>query len=195
MTPKHIERIRKKITDIRKQLANEKRKYGYYDDSRGRRYLPTTLYIQLGDYQGGITYLRWFDRNFPDDSGFPEFLFERMILLFYAGKLQHARQMAFRTFCRNPYWIDWFLGKPVVRYDIPEWANIAGSEYVTHCIYHSSQTELADFTEWLTECVSDRDFAAKCNLWLDIQNRIKYETDDEKRRMLISEARHLQEES
>ncbi len=82
MTPKQTERLRKKITAIRRTLAAEKRKFGCYDDGRGLRYLPTKYYIQLADYKGGLTYTRWFQKNFPDDCGFPDFLFEWTILLF-----------------------------------------------------------------------------------------------------------------
>jgi hypothetical protein len=41
MTPKQIEILKKKIADIRRTLAAEKRKFGVYDDSGGLRYLPT----------------------------------------------------------------------------------------------------------------------------------------------------------
>jgi len=37
MTEKQIERVNKKITDIKSVLAAEKRKFGCHDDSRGLR--------------------------------------------------------------------------------------------------------------------------------------------------------------
>jgi len=41
MTPKQEERIRNKIARIRKELAADKKRWGgFYDDSRGLRYLP-----------------------------------------------------------------------------------------------------------------------------------------------------------
>src|SRR5699024_10525078 len=101
MTPKQAERLQKKISDIRRALAAEKRKFGAYDDSRGLRYLPTRYYMQLGDYRGGLTYLRWFSKNFPDDGGFPDFLFEWTVILFKSGRLKEAAQKAFETFCAN----------------------------------------------------------------------------------------------
>ena len=82
MTPKQIERVRSKIKQIRATFAAEKRKFGAYDDSRGLRYLPLEYYIKLQDYKGGLTYTRWFQKNFPDDIGFPDFLFEWTIILF-----------------------------------------------------------------------------------------------------------------
>jgi hypothetical protein len=76
MTPKQIEKLKKKIADVKRILAAEKRKFGAYDDSRGLRYLPTGYFVKLGDYEGGLAYLKWFYKNFPFDGGFPEFLFD-----------------------------------------------------------------------------------------------------------------------
>ncbi len=50
--------------------------FGAFDDSRGLKYLTLEYYIKIQDYNGGLNYTRWFQRNFPDDIGFPEFLFE-----------------------------------------------------------------------------------------------------------------------
>jgi hypothetical protein len=47
-------------------------------------------YVQLGDYAGGLRYTRWFDKNFPDDIGYPDFLFEWTIILFRNAKLKEA---------------------------------------------------------------------------------------------------------
>ncbi|RZJ94686.1 MAG: hypothetical protein EOO60_02500, partial [Hymenobacter sp.] len=69
MTPKQTIRLRQQIAAIRRTLAAEKKKFGAYDDSRGRRYLPTRYYVQLADFDGGLTYTRWFAKNFPDDAG------------------------------------------------------------------------------------------------------------------------------
>jgi hypothetical protein len=67
MTPKQADRLRQQIAAIRRTLAAEK-KFGGYDDSRGLRYLPTRYYVQLTDFAGGLSYTRWFAKNFPDDA-------------------------------------------------------------------------------------------------------------------------------
>jgi hypothetical protein len=63
--------------------------------------LPAGYFVRLGDYKGGMSYLKWFNRNFPDDGGFPEFLFQSAILLFKTGRLKEAAGAAFSTFCSN----------------------------------------------------------------------------------------------
>jgi hypothetical protein len=102
MTPKQAERIKTKIKRIKAELAADKKRWGgYYDDSRGLRYMPPRFYIQLGDYTGGLRYMNWFKKNFPNDSGFPVFLFEWTIILFKTGRLKEIAHKVFETFRRN----------------------------------------------------------------------------------------------
>lgn len=65
MTEKQIEKIRLSIKKHRAALTAEKRIYGEFDDSQGRRYYISDLYMKLGDYKGAITYKKWFDKKFP----------------------------------------------------------------------------------------------------------------------------------
>lgn len=97
MTDKQKERIKDKIKQVKSTLTAEKRKYGAFDDSRGLRYLPTEWSIRIGDYDGGLKYLKWFNKNFPDDMGFPEFLFESTIIFFKTRQLKEAEDYAMRT--------------------------------------------------------------------------------------------------
>lgn len=118
MTPKQTQRLEKKIADIKRTLADEKRKFGGYNDSRGLRYLPTRYYLQLQDYKGGIAYTRWFAKTFPDDIGFPDFLFEWAVLLFKTatadrGKRTEAKAKVGQPFCANTYVLDKCFGHPI----------------------------------------------------------------------------------
>ena len=91
MTPKQIERVKNKIKLIKSELAKDKKVWGgQYHDGRGLRYLPTSLYIQIGDYSGGLRYVNWFDKNFPDDIGSSLYLFEAIFILFKSKKTKEA---------------------------------------------------------------------------------------------------------
>lgn len=193
MTPKQIERAKKKIADIKRTLAAEKRKFGCYDDSRGLRYLPTKYFIQLGDFTGGVTYLKWFDKNFPDDSGFPEFLFERTIILFKTGNIKEAEQAVFKTFCSNPYWVDKFFGRPITQLDMWHWSNLARPEYTDALEYSNTQADLTDFSEWLDKLISADDFINRSNKYVDIYRRLKTESDKEMRQYLVRHAFQLEQ--
>lgn len=191
LTPKQIERLKKKIADIRKALAAEKRKFGGYDDSRGLRYLPLQYYIRLEDPRGGLVYLRWFDKNFPDDIGFPDFLFERTLLLFSAGKTREAARQAFETFCANTYLFDKFFGRPVTPQDKWEGSNLETAAYTEYFDYACTQPEFAGFSAWLAQLTLSEDFIRRSEQYIRILRQLKTEHDQETRRYLVMQARQL----
>ncbi|WP_241910479.1 hypothetical protein [Pseudotamlana carrageenivorans] len=89
MTPKQVERIQNKIKKIKKELAADKKHWGgYYHDGRGLRYLPPALYLKINDYTGALRYFNWFNKNFPEDSCYPIFMFEWTMTLFKRKKLK-----------------------------------------------------------------------------------------------------------
>lgn len=192
MTPKQIERIQTKIKSIRATLAAEKRKYGTYDDSRGQRYAPPGLYIQIEDYPGGLRYLQWFQENFPDDRGYPDFLFEWTLFLFKARKIDAAEKKAFDTFCANTYLFDKFFGNPIVPIDKLEWSNLCKPSFTDHFKYSSTQPGFADFTQWLSGVIASERFQTFSNQYIDIHKKLKGENDQEIRMQLIREARALE---
>ena len=193
MTPKQIQRLEKKIADIKRALAAEKRKFGGYDDSRGLRYLPTRYFLQLGDYKGGLAYTRWFAKTFPDDIGFPDFLFEWTVLLFKADKLDQARAKAWQTFCSNTYILDKFMGLSIQQIPKYEWSNLAQVGFTDPFPYTHQQADLQDFSQWLVELVSTDLFKTRKDRYMAIQQRLATEDDQETRRYLLKESHQLEE--
>lgn len=193
MTPKQIEKLRAKISKIKRTLAAEKRKIGCYDDSRGLRYLPTRYFIRLGDYKGGLTYLKWFNKNFPDDAGFPEFLFESTIILFKSNKIKEAEKKGFQTFCSNIYWFDKFFGRQIVPVDMWYSSNITIPAYTNDLEYSSGQPDLTDFSEWLAKLIATENFANRSKKYIDVYKRLKTETDEETRSYLVKQAFQLEQ--
>ena len=194
MTPRQTEKIKFKIVQIKRTLAAEKRKFGTYDDSRGLRYLPTGHYLKLQDFSGGLAYVKWFQKNFPDDSGFPDFLFEWTVILFKNGKLQDAGKKAFQTYCRNTYVFDKFFGKPIVPIEKLENSNVDIPEFAKYFNYSSAQLELADFTEWLSKFMATDKFVKSGEKFIEIYKRLKTEDDRETRHYLIQQASQLKDE-
>jgi hypothetical protein len=185
MTPYQNERLELKIKKIRNILATEKRKYGGYDDSRGLRYLPTSLYIKLQDYKGGLVYTRWFAKNFPDDAGFPDFLFEWTIILFMNGKMKDAERKAVETFFSNTYIFNKFFGKEIVPIDKSENWSVEQPEFLDGFKYSSGQSELAVFAQWLNEFEQTEKFKSVAGRFTQAQMKLKYEKDPEMRHYLI----------
>lgn len=193
MTPKQLERLHTKIKSIRTTLAAEKRKFGAYDDSRGLRYMPPSLYIKMQDYKGALTYLRWFQQNFPDDSGFPDFLFEWTFILFKAGKLKDAERKALQTFCANSYLFDKFMGRPIIPIDKYEGSNLAIPAFADYLTYTYTQSDWTDFAQWLSALEQTPAFQDKCTQFIAWSKDLKVEHDLEERRQLLAQIRTLKD--
>lgn len=193
MTPKQIERIQNKIKNIRKTLYNEKRMFGCYDDSRGLRYAPLNLYLKIGDYKGGLTYVRWFNKNFPDDIGMPDFLFEWTIILFKLGKLKEAESKAILTYFANSYLFDKFFERQIIPIEKYENSNLENPEFAEYLNYSKKQIELKDFAEWLTDFEKSESFIEIKSKFHEIGKRLKTETDTETRRYLLKQLYQLRD--
>ena len=193
MTPKQTERLKKRIADIKKVLAMEKRKFGGYDDSRGLRYLPTKYFLQLGDYSGGLTFTKWFAKNFPDDVGFADFLFEWTIILFKTGRTLGAEKKAFQTFCSNTYVFNKFFDRPITPIDKWEGSNLASPAFTKHFEYSRGNSGLSDFSDWLEKYISTEKFYILSHKYVDIQKRLKDENDVNKRHYLVEQAGQIEQ--
>lgn len=181
MTPKQQERIKNKIKKIKSALAADKKRWGgYYDDSQGLRYMPPELYIKLDDFSGGLRYFNWFNKNFSDDSGFPDFLFEWTVVLFKTGRIKEAEKKAFQTFCSDTHLFDKFFDRQIVPVDRCEGANIASPELATtYFNYSHKQHNLADFAEWLAKLITTEKFINLCNRFVEIHKKLENEQDFE----------------
>lgn len=196
MTPKQQERIKSKIKRIKADLAADKKHWGgYYHDGHGLRYLPLRFYIQIEDYGGGLRYLNWFNKNFPDDAGFPGFLFEWTIILFKSGRLEEAKKKAFETFCRNTYLFDKFFGRQIRPIEKWEGSNLEIADFaIEHFDYSDAQENLADFSKWLNLFTSSEKFIDLSNKYIEIHIRLKSEHDFETRHFLIQQTDQLGKE-
>ena len=186
MTEKQQNRIKDKITKIKKELAADKRQWGgYYDDSRGLRYAPPELYLKIKDYKGALRYFNWFEKNFPDDIGFPGFLFEYTLTLFKNKKIEKAEEKVLETFISNAYLIDYFLDKELTDYypdQNSEWKTESLKKYF---IYSKHDPGLEDFAEWLEIYVESSKFLSLKNEIIDIKTKLVTEQPGPTRKALV----------
>lgn len=196
MTPKQVDRIKNKIKKIKAALAADKKQWGgQYHDGQGLRYMPPQLYLKLNDFSGGLRYFNWFKKNFPDDSGYPDFLFEWTLVLFKTRRLQEAENKAFETFFSNTYLFDTYFSKPIMEIEKWDGSNLAKQDFAkTQFFYSAKQSDFDDFSEWLEKLISTEKFIRVSKAFLDIQKRLKDEHDVEIRRQLIQEKKHLFDE-
>lgn len=186
MTPRQTEKIKNKITKIRQALSADKRRWGgVYDDSHGLRYVPPGLFLQLQDYNGAIKYFKWFDKNFPDDSCFPIFLFEWTVALFKSDDIKGAEKKALRTFFSNTYLFDKFLNKQFLRFDKYEGSNWEQSSLADSFEYSKDQTDLLDFADWISKFLTSDKFYNIANEFVDIERKLKTEPTGQTRNALV----------
>jgi hypothetical protein len=189
MTEKQIDRVKKKIKKYKNALAADKKFWGgEYHDGSGIRYLIPGQYIKIKDFKGGLRYLTWFDKNFPDDSGHPIFLFEWTFILFKCDKLNQAEQKAHHTFFSNTYLFDKFLGKEPLPFDKCEnssWELASLEEYFT---YTSKDTEFIEFARWIETVLSSRTFLDKANEFIEIERQLKSEPIGQRRSELVEKS-------
>lgn len=192
MTPKQIERIQNKIKRLKAALAKDKKYWGgYYHDGQGVRYMIPRLYIQIEDYKGGQRYFDWFDKNFPDDSGYPDFFFEWAIVLFMNGKTRESEKKLFETYCRNVYIIDEFLGKKIMPIGKEEGSNLEAMKYTEYLNYSSTDENLKPFSLWLKDFIMADKFLNVTKEFLELEEKLKNESNYDKRHYLISRQQQL----
>ena len=186
MTPKQIERIQNKIVKIKRALAADKRRWGgYYDDSRGLRYLAPELYIKIKDYKGAMRYFNWFNKAFDDDMGFPFFLFEWSITLFKNGKLKEAEKKMFQAIFISDALIDKFLEQDYFSLNTNENSSLEIVTLLNDQIYNLSDVEFKDFSEWLSNFTAGDFFRRNLSEFLVIARKLKTEPVGEVRSELV----------
>jgi hypothetical protein len=194
MTEKQIERIKNKISKIKKGLAADKKHWGgYYHDGRGLRYMPPELYLKMQDYTGSLRYFNWFDKNFPEDSGFPTFLFEWAITFFKTKRLKLAENKVKHTFYSNTYLLDKFLDKELLQFNKSEDSNWQYEQLVDDFKYSKNQEEMKDFAEWLNAYMKSEDFLEFANELIEIKAELKDEPVGKKRSYLVNKEYELLE--
>lgn len=156
MTPAQIIRIQTKIKKYRAALTAERTRFGWYDDSGGRRYKILELFISIDDYKGALVYLRWFFKNFPDDAGFPFFWVESYLTYFHNNKLAEARTMAFNAFMANPnIWEVFFTSTATEINGFKPSSNWEGLSLALELPYRATQEKYFEFANWLQTILSE----------------------------------------
>ncbi len=187
--PKTPKGISNRITKIRSQLSAFKREYGGHDDSGGARYYLFYLYFLLGDNRRSSEFLRWFQKEFPDDCGEPVQLLCWALILHRMGKGGDI-QLA-KTMLSNLYLIPHLLGEGIGRVDM----------------WHSNSDEDPDYIAWIPEqirgAITDNDlewvrekynsipFQRVRNRYIEINKELETLPRGEKRSALVNEEYHL----
>ena len=106
-----------------------------------------------------------------------------------------AGKLAFRTFCRNIYLLDRYFGLTIVPLEKQESSNLETSEFAEkYFSYSSLDASLEDFTLWLRELTGSEKFIRLKQEFLQIQTRLKTESDSELRHYLVERSCQMEDE-
>ncbi|MCB9000337.1 MAG: hypothetical protein H6540_09800 [Bacteroidales bacterium] len=186
MTEKQIEKIKSDIKSHRAALAAEKRRFGWYDDSYGRRYIIAELYMKIMDYQGALRYFKWFGKIFDDDIGSPEFNLFWAATLFENNKIEQAEQKTFETVFSNIYLIEMICGNTINDGGFEGYSNLEtekfAKEILSQCIKYISK----EFRSWLCEFIQTEKYQTALINYLALNKQIRVENPGEKRTALLN---------
>ncbi|GIV76293.1 MAG: hypothetical protein KatS3mg050_0687 [Litorilinea sp.] len=185
--PRDPKRIRERIKRYERDLASEKRRFGGYDDSTGKRYLLGPLYLLLGDVDGARKSFAWFQRTFPEDMGEPFQYLCWTLALYRVGDHDNAAKKLVQTWFQNRYLVSRLLGRDEQQPAIQHSTNWEQPEYVEH-----GPSELLDLWGesallWARDVYETAWFKEVRATYLEIERRLESEPVGPERSRLVSE--------
>jgi hypothetical protein len=160
-----LKRIKKRIARLKAELRKEKRMFGWYDDSSGRRYLIPELYLEIKDYQNIIIYYDWFYGEFPDDIGFPELHLCWIIAGIHKKKPEMYQRHLVELEGINGYIIPLLLEQEVLKLEKWEGMSISTLDYAREIHTNFAQLLDAGAREELARITGE-------SRYLDFKNRL-----------------------
>jgi hypothetical protein len=190
MTEKQIEKVRLSIKTHRAALAAEKRKFGGFDDSAGRRYYISDLYIKISDYKGAITYKKWFDKNFPDDSGGPLLSLNWAIAYYSLGQITESKIYTIDTAFKNLYLHGFILDNKVDKIDVyePEYDMYGFAKSLTE---HCKKVVTQPYYDWLSAFINSDEYKEPLKKYISLHKQLKDENNTNKRGRLLDQIKDL----
>jgi len=193
MTEKQIEKIKLSIKRNRAALLAEKRKFGGFDDSAGRRYVIADLYLRIGDYSGALTYKKWFDNNFPDDCGDPLLSLNWAVAFHASGLIDDCKIFTIDTAFKNVYLHGLLIGRPIEHINKSELSNSDWLDFAQEILDDCKKVTTQQYILWLSSFVDSAEYQEPLNKFIALNKLLKDETDRTKRVYLLDHIRALKE--
>jgi hypothetical protein len=188
--PKTPKGISNGITKIRSQLSAFKREYGGHDDSGGARYYLFYLYFLLGDNRRSSEYIRWFEKEFPDDSGEPFALLCWALILHRMGK--DGDYILARTMLSNIYLIPHLLGEEIPE-EVPHSSNWAQQDFLEYMPERVAEAITDDDLSWIRERYKSEKFQTVQKRHIEIEKELEDTSVGDVRSALVHELYSLLE--
>ena len=185
--PKTLKGLSNRITKIRTYLSETKREYGWLDDSGGLRYELAYLYFLLDDNRRSSEYMRWFDREFPDDTGEPFQLLCRALMLHRMKKTTEAEKFFVKTMCSNIYMVPSLLDMKIEYEEIHHSIDWAEPGYVTNMPDRLRAAITPEDTTWIRDTYHSMRIQEIQAQYLEIEKQLVILPPGEKRKALVTQ--------
>ncbi|WP_288014789.1 hypothetical protein [Sphaerochaeta sp.] len=187
--PKTPRGLSNTITRIRTSLSTFKREYGWIDDGAGDRYYLAYLYFLLDDNRRSSEYMRWFNREFPDDIGEPVQLLCMALMLHRMGK--DGSSMLGRTMCSNIYLLPFILDEKAEQVDMWYGCNYEESDYLDETPKVIVNAITDKDRQWLYEVYHSDKLQAALHRLIEINKKLLSERQGVRRSTLVTELSDL----
>ncbi len=91
--PNSDEKLKKRISSYKSSFNKEKKIHGYVRDGSGKRYVLFWFYLVLNDLKKSYEYIKWYEKEFPDDIGEPAQKLCWAITLYRLNNIDKAKFM------------------------------------------------------------------------------------------------------
>ena len=183
--PKTPKGISNKITKIRSQLSDFKQEYGFINDGSSARDYLFYLYFLLGDNRRSSEYLRWYEKEFPDDAGEPLQLLCWALILHRMNK--NTDYKLAETMLSNIYLIPHILGKDIEKADMWHSSSDGDPEYIDYLPERILDAVVDENLEWMREKYYSFTFQKVLLRHIEINKELQNTPIGEKRSALVKE--------
>ena len=190
--PKEPKKIRELITRYERELRKESEKFGFIDDSSGKRYLLGPLYLLLDDLAGAVKSFAWFEHTFPDDIGEPFHSLFWTLALYRSGNVAGASRKLLQTMLSNLYLIPHLLGLEQNKLNIWHGSNYSEKEYLQYVPREIWTLWDTPALQWAKETFESPEFGRIRARHIEIYEQLRDERPGPRRSQLVAEAFNLQ---
>ena len=189
--PTDPRKIRERIRRYQRKFRSEKAMHGMIGDGAGTRYLLGPLFLLMGDVEGAVESFRWYEGEFPDDSGEPGHHLCWALALHRAGDHEGAERKLRQTMLMNLYLIPALLGDEVDEIDMWHGCSDAEPWYVSEIL-----SELLDLWEeeeldWVRDLYQSKAFHGVRARYIELHKQLKNLPPGPERTKQVTEASSL----
>ena len=183
--PTSATRLKSRARRLLKALKAERRRFGGFDDSSGKRYRIGPLFMQAGALDEALDFYRAFGRWFPDDAGEPMSCFFWALALHRAGDARGAEDRLLQTMVANLYLLPALLGETAVRADMEHGSNWEVPEYVPSIPAEFWPVLTDRERDWIRSTLAGERLTRVCHAYVEAHTAVRTAKDLAERQAIL----------